>query len=299
MATLNVSGVGQNGAFWNISGLSNPWNTTNYIQAVIATSPVSNGQSSPPSGILSTVTAPSSGSNTFTPTTFFSLTPDTHYGLFGAVQTPAANQWFQAGSSTFWTYPQSPNTLTGLAASGRDGYVHLTWNPSANATGYDISWTGGAGGSTSVGAVTSADILGLTNGTFYTFTVTPKNTSASSGLTSYGGSGSASATPNKTRPSNFAWSYAKTSGGDFNVHATEWNGLTSRINDFRAYKSVGTIGFTSAVIGNNFTASIFNESRNGISGMSPPTPPPSTHSSGEDVYADYLNGLVSALNSIT
>jgi hypothetical protein len=44
---------------------------------------------------------------------------------------------------------------------------------------------------------------------------------------------------------------------------------------------------------------MFNEAVNAINAMTPPTTPPSTKSAGNDIYASYLNDIVTSLNSIT
>lgn len=100
------------------------------------------------------------------------------------------------------------------------------------------------------------------------------------------------------RPQNFAWTYPKVSGQEFNLTATEWNAFTSRINVFRAYKGLGSYGFTTAYSGSNFTAAMFNQARNAIAAMNT-TGLPGVRSAGEVLYASYLNNLVSCLNAIS
>lgn len=99
------------------------------------------------------------------------------------------------------------------------------------------------------------------------------------------------------RPYDFSWTYAKTSGGNFNLTAAEWNSFTSRINSFRSYKSWSSYPFTTAVSGNSFTAAMFNQAVYAIYDMNSSVP--STQSSGNTIYASLLNGLVSALNAVT
>lgn len=111
-----------------------------------------------------------------------------------------------------------------------------------------------------------------------------------------------------TRPSNFEWTYPKISGQDFKLTDDEWNAFLNRINDFRDYKGLslysfydyyhGDYSFTKAYSGNDFYAYMFNQARNAIIEMSPPISPPSSKSSGQDIYASYLNGLRDSLNSI-
>lgn len=106
-------------------------------------------------------------------------------------------------------------------------------------------------------------------------------------------------TVTKTRPSNFSWTYAKTSGAVFNLYASEWNGLLDRINEFREYKGFTNITtFNYASPGADFYASQFNQAVNGINSMSPQTQAPPTVSPDDDIYASSLNTLVSSLNSI-
>lgn len=102
----------------------------------------------------------------------------------------------------------------------------------------------------------------------------------------------------RTRPSNFSWTYSKTSGETFNLTATEWKNLQDRVNEFREYKGLVRRNFTRASSGSPFYASMFNEVRNAIADMPYSVSPPSTVSSGDYIYASYLNQLVSSLNSI-
>lgn len=104
--------------------------------------------------------------------------------------------------------------------------------------------------------------------------------------------------PPKVRPSNWSWTYAKSSGVAFNLTASEWNSFTSRINSFRDYKNMSAYSFTSAVSGSAFTASMFNEARSAIAGMNT-SGLTSSVSSGSVVYASYLNNLRDVLNGIT
>ena len=106
-------------------------------------------------------------------------------------------------------------------------------------------------------------------------------------------------TSSVTRPSSFGWTTAKTKGTNFKLTATEWNNLTANINAVRAYKGLSSYSFTTAVKGNNFTASIYNQAVNAIKGISGYGTNLSTVSKGDDVTAKRLNDLVSAINSVT
>jgi len=100
-----------------------------------------------------------------------------------------------------------------------------------------------------------------------------------------------------SRPGNFAWDTAKTSGGTFNLTAAEWNRLTAKINEFRSYKGLSIYSFTSASVGASFTATMFNQARSAISSMNSDVP--SSKNSGGIVYANDLNWLRDALNAVT
>lgn len=100
------------------------------------------------------------------------------------------------------------------------------------------------------------------------------------------------------RPANFAWTYPKVKGGEFNLTAAEWNALTTRISEFRSYKGLGRYAFTQAVSEGRFTAQMYNQARiaiQGISGFGGYIP---TVSKGDTVTADMMNILVSELNVI-
>lgn len=100
------------------------------------------------------------------------------------------------------------------------------------------------------------------------------------------------------RPSNYIWSTTKTSGGNFNLSAAEWNGLLVRINAFRVYKGLSAYSFSLANTGASFQAVLFNQAVTAINAMGPPVNSPNIVTSGSNVFASQLNGLVSSLNSI-
>lgn len=99
------------------------------------------------------------------------------------------------------------------------------------------------------------------------------------------------------RPIDFSWNTSKVSGGNFNLTASEWNGLCNKVNEFRVYKNYNEATFTIAYSNSDFLASMFNEVRNATAVLSASVP--STKSKGDDINASDLNQLVSALNSVT
>lgn len=183
--------------------------------------------------------------------------------------------------------------VAGLQNSAYDYYIYIR----KDATG-EVSSDLGFGYETYSNSVVWT---GLAPETTYSFTalVTPDGSyereyygSFTTPSRSSGGGG--------TRPSNYSWVTSKTSGGDFNLTDTEWNGLLSRLNEFRVYKGFPEIAtFVYAYKGNDFTAVQFNQAVNTLNSMSSPVSPPGAVTSGDTVYATQLNGLVTSLNSIT
>ena len=100
------------------------------------------------------------------------------------------------------------------------------------------------------------------------------------------------------RPAYFSWTYDKSSGGSFNLTATEWNNLCSNINAVRVYKGLSVYSFTTASSGNIFYASMYNEAVDAIQGISGYGAYLSTVSSNSIIYASQMNSLVSELNAI-
>lgn len=101
------------------------------------------------------------------------------------------------------------------------------------------------------------------------------------------------------RPDSFEWTYPKTSGGTFNLTATEWNDLCANINEVREYKGLSTKSFTRARKGDEFTASMFNQCLNAIANMNSSLKVSCWEvSSGDVVEAASLNALVSYLNGV-
>lgn len=100
-----------------------------------------------------------------------------------------------------------------------------------------------------------------------------------------------------SKPASFSWAYAKNSGSDFNLKATEWNSFTSKINEFRDWKGLSDYSFTTAVKGNTFTAAMFNQAVTAINAMYSNNPLSSV-SKGSTVTAYILNNIVSVLNNV-
>lgn len=150
---------------------------------------------------------------------------------------------------------------------------------------------------TTSGTIVTATYTGLVAGTTYIFRAFARYTLSSVNYDSPYSSDLIIAV--SSRPSNFSWTYAKSTGSTVYVHNSEWNALTTRINAFRSYKGLAAATFTTVSAGMLISAAIFNQARNAIAAMSPPTSAPSTATSlSTAISASALNGLVSSLNSI-
>lgn len=101
-----------------------------------------------------------------------------------------------------------------------------------------------------------------------------------------------------TRPSKFSWTTPKVSGNEFNLTATEWKNFTANINAVRKYKGLSEYSFTTAVKGNDFTASMYNQAVKAIKGISGYGTNLSEVSKGDKATAKKLNDLVSEINSV-
>lgn len=98
------------------------------------------------------------------------------------------------------------------------------------------------------------------------------------------------------RPNSWTWHTPKVSGQNVSVAAAEWNSFCIRINQFRQYRNLSNVTFTTVRTGDVITASIVNEARNAISYMASV---PALMYKGSDIYASYFNSLRDSLNSIT
>lgn len=109
-----------------------------------------------------------------------------------------------------------------------------------------------------------------------------------------------SVTYERGRPSNFTWTTNSqiVKGNGFSITAAEWNSFGIRLNEFRLYKGLSTVNFTSAVKGANLTATMYNQVRDALAELSPPTSPPGRAVKYGNVLASHFTGLTNSLNSI-
>lgn len=101
-----------------------------------------------------------------------------------------------------------------------------------------------------------------------------------------------------TRPDYFSWDTQKTQGASFKLTASEWNSFTRNINMIRTYKNYSTYSFTTVKTGDTITATIYNEARKAIQGISGYGAYIPTVSARDNITAYCLNQIVSELNAI-
>lgn len=102
-----------------------------------------------------------------------------------------------------------------------------------------------------------------------------------------------------SRPANASWHTTKSRGQPFTLTALEWNSFTVKINQFRTYKNYGLYSFSNVSRGQVASATIMNQARTAIAQIVPSIGVPSPANKGDAFTADFLNGLVRSLNSIT
>jgi hypothetical protein len=193
------------------------------------------------------------------------------------------------------TAPSSPSNFR--VTSQNETSVNLSWDSVSGADTYSVE-TYIKDTSTLVNqnyGLTSLSkfITGLTVGQSYTFKLWAKN-SAGNSAPVY-----TSAKLGKDRPSNFAWTYPKSSETEVDVYASEWNSFLDKINSFREYKGLPSVTtFTSAVADDYIRAIMINQAINIINTLAPKIPPPNAKNSEDDIYASDFNSLRDSLNSV-
>lgn len=247
--------------------------------------------------------------------TFSGLTCGNSYYVEGEAYT---NAWYPADAkwaSTASCPPPPPDTTppnlyfsepTGTAITGSSIYAYASASDNKELSYFQF-FLDGVVKSTQYFSGTSASAQytfdGLKGNTYYTVKVTVADASGNSTSASY------TVKTKANRPLDFVWDSSKISGSNVNISATEWNRLQDKINEFRKFKNLsefsiftgynGDNSFTRAVYNSSIMAYFFNQCRNGINGMNPPTSAPYLVGSGSNINASDINRLRDSLNSIT
>jgi hypothetical protein len=250
-----------------------------------------------------------SSSNNYSYIDFSGLASGTTYTIKGFVK-PSGGTRTHVGTITVTTDnpeppPQVPAAVTNLSASPSTSGVYLSWSGASGATSYsaEIYLQGTSSNPVSASYLfngTSTVIDGLSPNTAYTAKVYANN-AVGSGTADFENFSTLPIAP--TRPSNWAWtSLVSSRATDPNVtyrgviplaivNASEWNSFTTRINEFRTYKNLANISFSSANSGAEFTDAMYQQAVNAISPMATVLQPSGFYSK--------LVALKNALNSIT
>lgn len=203
--------------------------------------------------------------------------------------------WSDWSNYDYATTPQPPKTQTptGFSMSAvNSSTIRGSWYSVSGASYYEWAFYSPTSQSKIVYG-TSYDWSGLSpNTTYYGQVRAYSSLGGWSDWSSY----STAKTP-LARPANFSWNLAKLSGERFNLTAVEWNGLTARINAFRAYRYQSTYSFTNAYVGGTFTAGMYNEARNAIYSMNSNIP--NYRNTGDIIYATEIDALRTSLNAIS
>ena len=118
----------------------------------------------------------------------------------------------------------------------------------------------------------------------------------SSGGSTASGSGSFTTTAKaKPRPSEWSWSNSFPSGYSINVTASDWNSFCNRINQFRDFKGLSTLTYSTAYYGSRITAAQYNQARSAITSMGAV---PSAVYTSSNIYPSEFRDLRDALNAI-
>ena len=102
-----------------------------------------------------------------------------------------------------------------------------------------------------------------------------------------------------TRPANWSWTSTIAKGKPIKITAVEWNNFCTRINKFRTYKGLTTYNFTTVSKGMSISATIVNQARTAINGITGHGALPSKAASGGAITASFFNTLKNALNAIS
>lgn len=238
------------------------------------------------------------GANTYRQYTFDSLQPSTYYEFRARIVNGSNLQElasYTASGATQSITPPKTDTPTNFSMTAtKSTEIYFSWSSVSGATKYEVAIYAPF----SLSREVTNTFLNWGNlspeTTYYGYVRAYSNAGGWSDWSSY----DFAKTP-KGKPVDFAWDTSKTSGYNFNLTADEWTILQQKINEFRLYKELTAYNFTAPSKGNILYATYYNEARNAINGMNPPTDIPIYRNSGDIIYASEINKLRDSLNSIT
>lgn len=309
MATLNLYNQTAYDCAFRVSGLQYNWNESNYQGLTLTDGSTVNGSYDSPDGNwYYSIYAPPTGTDRFVDDILSGLAPETTYTL-RAYAYGADGRWWYAGIDTIKTAPEvTPDTpffdyieLIGgnsarlnFAKAPLTQYTEVFWNTSGSTPDY---WAGYLNRTTSSTNITINDLPYASDVYFWI------RSRDNAGVTSTWTWGDMVTTAD--RPANFTgFSSLNNSGSAVNVPAVEWNALCDKLNEFRAYKGLGSSSFTYVTANVTFiSADIYNEVRNSLNSLSAYftggyTIPAAKVSMVDSIYPTDFTRLKNALNSI-
>lgn len=260
---------------WYIYGLQSFWNTSNYVKCGVATGYVStDGQSSPPSGIIEEHNAPSSGTNNYTP-----QYTDAH-GLVGGdtgnfqfyVYTPGSQMYYRVGAYRYEIPGGTVQLDTPSFDTSETQKTHNTISvevysvSDADRYYFEISTNSSFTNIIDTQNSTSrtAYFSGLSAGTTYYIRV--KATA-----TGYDDSEWRVAQATTTIAAGWNWQHSTLPGNDIALTRSEWLDFQDKINEIRNGRGYSSYTFTTSTTeiygGKPIKASHFNEAINAINTM--------------------------------
>lgn len=172
MARLVLTNPTSSSFRWQVVELSNPFNTSHYLEVILSTGTTSNGSSTRPSGVMSTISATSGRTSYDAPPLTISATGGTTYRLNAYARTLGGN-YYASGSATITLPGQTVTPMpTSVYASGSSSSeLYIYWSSVPTATQYRVRINGTI-------RTTSSTYMywgGLSSNTLYTVEVQSHN----------------------------------------------------------------------------------------------------------------------------
>lgn len=216
--------------------------------------------------------------------TFTGLTPGTRYTITAYVYTASWDTTFTETATTSAVQHTSPNITLFTVTQTAEGSHYATCSCRVSSLESDATYkievlsSSGTWWEKVSGYASSSFSATITLDEYSTYSVRIT-------VTNYTGYYDTYTTTVTMRAKAFAWTYAKTSGGNFNLTAEEWNDLWDAIESRLGH----SYSHTRAYAGNMFTAEMYNQAVYAIGRGN-------TVSKGDTITAELMNALVTNVN---
>lgn len=305
MADYYVIDLTETHITWYVHSLSSYWNSSNYTKVGFSTGrPSTDGQSSPPSGIIAEHNAPSSGTNYYTSTytDAHTLAPGSTTYIYFYVYTPGSQMYYGINRYTAIVPNGTPKLATPTLDTAYTQKTHNTIsvrsNSVTNADYYQIElWNNAKTTRVAYQNSTSrtAYFSGLSAGTTYQIRVKV----TASGYTDSDWSSWYAATT--TIAEGWNWQHSTLPGDTIGLTRTEWLAFQNKINEIRVGRGYASYTFTTSTseiyAGKPIKASHFNEAISAINTMLSSANDMSARIAGDDITSAFMIELKDKLNS--